>query len=138
MITPPSEDNIINKILHDQVSVYKVIVDADGQSIIHFSKVYSVFPKNVPRDVFSSLNKDGGLSISVNFNGAFVEDMDPLIISDFNDLVSGFTSGRDEAPLYDIANMRMDRNWAYMPYISKRTVYSNHGSKSKYILKWRK
>lgn len=75
-----------NKTLHDQMTLYKFIVGPDGQSIIHFSKYYGVYPKSVPRGAFSDMPEDGNLKYSVNFRSIFVEDMDLAIITEFNEL----------------------------------------------------
>ena len=79
---------IENKVLHDQYSIYKFLVDEDGETILYYCKYYGVKSKSLPRDTFSSTSFDNGLSYSIDFNAAFFEDMDPLILVDFNRLAS--------------------------------------------------
>ena len=85
-VIAPSQYYILNKILHDQFSIYKFIVDEDMETIIYYGKMYGVMPKSLPRDVFSNPNFDTGLSYSIDFKAAFYEEMRPDILSDFNRL----------------------------------------------------
>jgi len=82
-----------NKIIHDQMAMYKFIVGDDGESIIHYSKYYGVYPKNVPRGTFSDLPADGNIKFTINFKSSFVEDMDPNIIHDFNEVARKIPPG---------------------------------------------
>lgn len=135
----PPETYILNKILHDQISIFKIIVDEDGESIIHYSKLYGVYPTNVPRDVFGNLNDNGGLSLNIGFKAAFVDDMDPLIIDDFNHLYNGYASscgcGDSDIPLYDFDNSCVNNEWVNLPRIERKA--STLGPGFKYKLKWR-
>ena len=82
----PWKSYILNKILHDQYSIYKFVVGDDGETLVYYAKYFGVKSKSLPRDVFNSNTFDNGLSYSVDFNAAFVEDMNPLILTDFNQL----------------------------------------------------
>jgi len=75
---------IINKILYDQFSIYKFMVDEDGETIIYYAKLYGVFTKNLPRDAFSNTQFDGGITFNIDFHAAFYDDMNPRIIEEFN------------------------------------------------------
>lgn len=135
-IEPPST-YVLNKILHDQISIFKIIVDEDGETIIHYSKLYGVYPVNVPRDIFGNMNDDGGLTVNVNFKAAFVDDMDPLIVDDFNTIYNnykGIASSKD-IPIYDTTNLCMNNTWVRLPYIKK--VSKEYGPGFRYKLKWR-
>lgn len=134
-ITPPDESYIFNKILHDQIAVYKIIVGEDGETIIFFAKMWGVFPKKVPREAFSSLDAEGKLTFTVDFNATFVEDSDPTILSEFNLLTKAY-SGGPTLSLYDNINKHVDGRWATMPYI----VYESNQILNKpcYKLKWRR
>ena len=77
---------ILDKILYDQYSIYKFLVDEDGETIVYYAKLYGVKSKSLPRDVFENVQYDNGLSYTIDFNAAFFEDMRPNIIADFNDL----------------------------------------------------
>lgn len=135
-VTPPDEKYIFDKILHDQVAVYKIIVGEDGETIIFFAKMWGVFPKKVPREAFSSLTNEAKLRFSVDFNATFVEDSDPTIISEFNRLVSGYSGGA-ELPIYNRNYGHIDGRWATMPYI----IYDANNTidpMPSYKLKWRR
>lgn len=157
LVTPPNIDNapvnkaglcfsyyIRNKVIHDQFSVYKFIVEDDGETIIHYSKLWGVFFKNVPRDAFSDLKDDGGLTYAVEFEAAFIEDMNPMILTDFNHVVSEYIKNKPTlAPVYDSEKGIIDNSWVSMPVIYK--VRNNNKNwlgpktmKYTYKLKWRK
>ena len=88
------DDNYLNgKIIHDQMAMYKFIVGEDGESIIHYSKFIGVYPKNVPRGTFSDLPADGNVKFTISFKAAYVEDMDPNIILDFNEVAKKIPAG---------------------------------------------
>ena len=80
----PNTYFITNKILHDQYSVYKFILDEDMETIIYYAKYYGVKSLNLPRDVFNTTTFDNGISYTIDFDAAFVEDMNPHILLDFN------------------------------------------------------
>ena len=77
-------DYILNKILYDQYSIFKFLVDEDGETIIYYAQLYGVKSKSLPRDVFENIQFDNGLSYTIDFNAAFFEDMKPNILSNFN------------------------------------------------------
>ena len=85
-IVAPFKDYIERRVLHDQISIYKFIVDEDYETILYYGKMYGVVPKSLPRDIFSNTNFDNGLSYTIDFEAAFYEDMKPEIIKDFNSL----------------------------------------------------
>ena len=155
MVTPPNINNdpvingkcfsyyIKNKILHDQFSVYKFIVDEDGETIIYYAKLWGVFFKNVPRDAFSDMNTDGGLKYAVEFEAAFVDDLNPTILTDFNSIVSPYITNTSDLPIYNKEKRMINGAWAKMPVVAK--VTKKNGSvwdapntmKHTYKLKWR-
>lgn len=137
-VTPPSEYYIINKILHDQVCAYKFIVGEDGETILYYAKLYGVYIKNVPRDMFSDFNyKDGLPSISLSFNVNFVEDMDPSVLVDFNQLTSPYLKG-PVIPMYDQQRGMVNGQFVNMPFIQYVPRADNSINRySYYKLKWR-
>lgn len=119
----PMNNYVRNKVLHDQISVFKFIVDEDLSTIIHFSKLTGVFPVSLPRDTFSSSDFANGLTFSVNFKAAFVEDMEPLIISDFNELMKGYKNNFGATKIID--NGAFSRTWAKGAYITTNNVVND-------------
>ena len=136
-ITPVRNDYTIWKTLDDQIAVYKFIVAEDGETIVHFSKLYGCYPLNVPRNVFSDGNKADGVNFTVSWRAQFVDDMDPLILRDFNTLVNPLLSSYTRTiPIYDSKTKAVSSEWASLPFIYKSGVESLDGF-SKYKLKWR-
>ena len=119
----PTYNYVKNKVLHDQISIFKFIVDEDLSTIIHFSKLIGVFPVSLPRDAFSSTDFTNGLSFSVNFKAAFVEDMDPLIISDFNALMKDYAKSDNATRILD--NGAFSRNWAGGAFIKTENIVTD-------------
>lgn len=136
LITPPNDSYTVNKILHDQFSIYKFILDEDFETIIYYAKYYGVFSKSLPREVFGNLNSDGGISYSVDFHASFVDDWDPQILVDFNDLTSKYFVGYDNIPLYDNELCAINGDWANIAYVE---YYPNPDNIKipLYKLKWR-
>ena len=155
VVTPPNIDNapsvngrnfnyyIKNKILHDQFSIYKFIVDEDGETIVHYSKLWGVFFKNVPRDAFSDMKVEGGLTYNVDFEAAFIDDMNPTILTDFNQLVSPYLDNTKDLPIYNQSKRMINGAWATIPVITKVSKKNNsvwNGPNTMnhiYKLKWR-
>lgn len=137
---------IYNKKIHDQFSIYKFIVAEDGESIVHYSKFTGVYPKSVPRASFGDMPADGIFKFTVNFKATFVEDMNPIIINEFNTLskkMESSTQGLVESsfiPEYD----GWSGDWMYRPIITskKANISSNNGElgrfekSNRYKLKW--
>ncbi len=147
LITPPDDKYIINKELHDQIAIYKFIVGEDGETIIHYSKLYGCYPTGIPREAFSDMNRSNGLTYSVPWRAFCIEDMDPIILRDFNELVKDMTRGND-IPLYDYKLRQPNPTWANSPYIYTQSNSQSSSSNSKkheifdprkytYKLKWR-
>lgn len=140
-VTPPNEICRLKKILHDQITIYKFIVGEDGTSLIYWAAMYGCYPKSVPRDALSDIDKDGGLKLSTQWHAQFVEDMDPQILSDFNYLVKPLYRNSKELPLYNLKYESSDGTWASIPYIGVEAKPSRkNGSKDmskKFYLRWR-
>lgn len=140
-----------NKILHDQFSVYKFIVEDDAETIVYYAKFWGVFFKNVPRDAFSDLKNEGGLTYRIDFKAAFVDDMNPSILTDFNRIVTDREIGNPnligqtiDLPVYDQQRGMIDGRWATSPYIIRsykkdnlKTWAGPNDMNYTYKLKWR-
>ena len=119
------------KIIHDQFSIYKFILDEDFRTIIYWAKVTGVYPKSVPRDTFSDLQENGGITYSVNFKGTFVEDMTIDILSDFNTVVStGYSGQSSDLSLWDSSLNTVNHDWGNIPYVQFQSSSSKSGSSS--------
>lgn len=137
----PSKYYIKNKILHDQFSIYKFIVDEDMETIIYYGKMYGVTPKSLPRDVFSNPNFDNGISYSIDFKAAFYEDMKPDILADFNTLSHKFYNSQPyQINPYNIIADHADTRPAEAAFVVKDSecpAAKNSPMGYVYKLKWR-
>lgn len=131
LVSPPDKSYILNKVLHDQMSVYKIIVGEDMETIIHWTKFWGVYPTSIPRSAFGE-DRDGPLSFSVSFTSQFMEDMEPTILSDFN-AVAATKKGKynKDIPIYK--NDMVNGEWCNVPHI----VSAKLNGRSVYKLKWR-
>lgn len=129
-VTPPDDGYYIrNKISHDKVGMYKILVASDGITILYYAYYWGVYPKGSPRETFSEF-KGGELAYSVQFHADFVDDLDPLILDDFNAVVNEYRNSVKEIPLFDTNNMRINSELPKIPLIAY-----NKNTK-KYQLKW--
>lgn len=123
------------KVVHDQTSIFKFIVDADGMSVRYFAWVVGVYPVSVPRDSMSNIGTD--TNFSVNFKAQFAEDLNPRIIWAFNRAAASGARGISTGyPLFDLSEKLADGDWATMPFIKERPGGTNKGSRDKYYLQW--
>ena len=131
---------LINKVLHDQVSIYKFVVADDGQRIVYWARITGCTPTSIPRDSFSNMEDSVQQKITVGWKGHFVRDMDPVIIHQFNKLVSAYM-GSEDLELFDSKNHTINGDWASMPYIEVRAVNDSsrmEENRREYFLKWKK
>lgn len=139
-VTPPpkGEDEfyyITNKILHDQMSCFKIIVDEDMETILYWAKCWGVYPTSIPRSIFNDL-QSGTLKVPVSFKCQWVEDMDPLILSDFNKLVADKVNTYEkDIPIYNTETNMINGQWCNVPHIVRHT--SDITGKTVFKLKWR-
>lgn len=115
--------------LDDQISVFKIVVGADLSQIVYFGKWTGVFPKNVPKSVFSTV-ESGNIRIPVQFKAFDYDDMDPVILDEFN-MVAGGGNGHITNN-YEGAGAPKER-WSSAPYITQG-IYRGRPI---YKLKWR-
>ena len=136
-ITPPDMSYILNRIIHDQMAIYKFIVNDDGESLIYWAKLTGVYPTSVPRDSFSDLGA-GEIKFSVSFKAAFVEDMNPDILTDFSRIVT-YTNNKT-LPIYNTDIGAVNGEWSVSPYIAYNNSLDIKGQSSKlpWKLKWRR
>ena len=134
----PFHRYISRKVLHDQISIFKFTLADDFTTIIHYAKLWGCYPTGLPRSVFGSTDfSSSGLTISVPWKCAFVEDMNPLILTDFNELMSDYSDGVKISNVLD--NGRINRtDWADGAYIvQQRANIEDKSSRYVYKLEWR-
>lgn len=132
----------INKILHDQIAIYKFVVDGDDmETILFYAKLIGCFPKSVPRDAWSSFKGEGYISYSVDWHAQFVEDMNPNILFEFNELCySYFKRVPDEKkfkyiPPYSENYHEANGGFRKHPYIVEADAV-NAPNSVRYLLRW--
>ena len=133
LVTPPDKSYIYNKILHDQMSCYKIIVGEDLETIVHYSKFWGVYPTSIPRSSFGDLS-DGSIKIPVSFKAQWIEDMDPSILADFNYIVDNQKNKySSDVPIYNSYTGTVNGRWCVTPYV----VSSSRNGRRVYKLRWR-
>ena len=131
---------IINKVLHDQMTIYKFIVGDDGYRIIYWARITGCSPTSIPRDAFSDMSDVTPQKITVGWKGHFVRDMDPIILVQFNKLISEVAKNKSELPLFDPDIHAMNGAWSSTPYIDIKSVkdpYRKEANRREYYLRWK-
>ena len=82
------------------------------------------------------MDKSGGLTFSIQFNGGPVEDGDPNILADFNELTANYITGK-AANIYDKDYRGINGDWVGVPYIVQSAT-SGVNARSVFKLKWSK
>lgn len=92
-------DNLLYNVDSDLFTIYKITVADDGETILHYAKLWGVSISNVPRDALSNLSSgDGKISIPLEFKAEHVADLDPMIIADFNNAGNEYKIGDSNIP----------------------------------------
>ena len=136
-LVTPNEKYIRNRVLHDQVSIYKFIVDADGMTILYFARAMGCIPLSVPRDSMSNI--EGELTFSINWKAQYIYDMDPRILVDFNRITADYRSNmsNQNLPLFNSSKKNAEGRWSSCPYVMTRKDISNRKERfNKYYLFW--
>lgn len=138
---PHYKNYIFNKVLHDQFGIYKFIVAEDMETIIHYSYFCGCMFTSLPRDSFNDANFDDGIKYAVDIKCAFVEDMNPAIISDFNKLISNYNRNFTKiASVYDFENDQTDMLPVASPVITveyeNKINQNSYNNRLRYKLKW--
>lgn len=141
-----------NKVLHNTMGIYKFIVSEDMETLIYWAYFCGVYPTSYPRDSFSDPSFDG-LSFSVNFKAAFVEDMTRSILTNFNSLM-GDVTGKTLLRTYSSSTSELyntdtngNKSLAYeygvdlgklatKAHIVKTAPDRGHGGRAKYKMLW--
>ena len=134
------QNYIVNKVLHDQFTFYKIVVADDGMRIVYFANIVGCTVTSVPRDAFADMSDSSPQKITVGFKGHFVRDMDPIVLRQFNILASqsNAVASRNDLPLFDSSIHAMNGTWASTPYIETKVVTDHrHGTHREYYLRWK-
>jgi hypothetical protein len=140
IISPP--DYCINhKILNDHIAVYKFIVAEDGERLLYWCKWTGVFPSTIGRDTFSEIPVEGPLKLTVTFKvSGWFEDMEPNILSDFNQLVEEAYSVNKDSSVSKVRDIWSDeyggvnQENATIPYIMSGT--NSRSQYTPYYFEW--
>ena len=118
IISPP-QYCIDHKILNDHIAVYKFIVGEDGETLLYWCKWTGVFPSTIGRDTFSEIPAEGPLKITITFKvSGWFEDMDPNILSDFQDLVTtSLSSNHNRWTIWESDYGGVNQDNMYLPWI---------------------
>lgn len=137
-IVRPWKPYIEQKILHDQFSIYKFLLDDDMETIRYYAKYYGVYPTSLPRDTFSQTSFENGIVYNINFKAAFYEDMTPEILYDFNMLSNNLwnQSGLYKIEVYNPILNRVDTRSAIAAKVVKYHSDANPRG-FEYKLKWK-
>lgn len=78
-----------NKELHTTFGIYRFIVDDDYSTLLYWAYICGAYFVNQPRDGFNGINGtvSDGLKYAVDFKAFCVDDMNPVILSNFNKIV---------------------------------------------------
>jgi hypothetical protein len=111
----PQENYILNRIIPEQFSVYKFLVGSDGETILFYAKLTGCYFTDVPRSDFGD-PPDNGFKYSLSFHAQFVEDNNPLIITEFNKITPA-NIGDTYADTYNATIGAVDNSWVSFPVI---------------------
>lgn len=138
-VTPPDHNKYtFNRTIHDQFCIFKIIVEEDYETILHYERVIGCYPKTVPKDAFTNMDSlTEGIKYSINFHGQWADDNDPEIIIHFNSLVKDKFTGYDEMPLYDVNKGHVIGDMCHIPYITYQKTLGASPVKGRYKLRWR-
>lgn len=135
---------IKNRIIPDYFSVYKFLVGSDGETILYYAKLTGCYFIDVPRGDFGD-PPDTGFKYSLSFHAQFVEDMDPIILSEFSQLTKKYLSGSYSLLPTNSINTTVNNRWGKLPIIVKadqnnpiygKRVKRRNGVKYDYFLRW--
>ena len=124
----PKQNYLNGKILDYACSAYYIVCAENGEDIIYWSKLYGVFPTNIP-DSGMTWTKSQYITnpeISIQYQYSFKKDWSADIIAEFNLNSSG---ERSYLETYDRNILSTGNTWVGAPYIELlkdnlgRTVY---------------
>ena len=144
-VTPPSNSYLKYRRLHNVMGIYKFIVDEDYETLLYWAYFWGVFPTSVPREAFSDTNFSDGLTFSISFKSAFIDDMDPGILFEFNKKMAPLIGGKKRiyvprgitsSSLADMGGV--DGSLPSACVVRKTNVEGGRNGRAKYKLDWYK
>lgn len=134
----PDINYILNKVLCDHISLYKFILDNDGETILFCCKWTGVYPVSISRNSFGEVPEKGPLKMTIGFKqSGWFEDTDSSVIADFNALVSSWKWSYENMDMWDNEIQAISGENVYIPYIVQDTSVNSDGY-SKYLFRWGK
>lgn len=135
----PIKRYIASRIIPDQFSIYKFLIGEDGETILFYAKLTGCYFTDVPRSDMGDPGNDG-FKYSVSFHTQFVEDSNPMILTEFN-RISPAGNSTDYISVYDYNNNVVDNSWARWPKIvvaqkSDDLQVRRRGTSYDYRMKW--
>jgi len=124
----PKDNHLINKVLDYACSAYYIVCAENGEDIIYWSKLYGVFPTNIPDSImtFAKSQFITNPEISINYQYSFKKDWNTEIITEFNLNSSG---SKNYLETYNPKILSTGNTWVGAPFIEMvpdklgRTVY---------------
>ena len=109
----PKREYILKGILDYAVSAYCFLLAEDGETIVYYAKFTGVFPSMNQESLFAwdSNDKVKRLDLTLQYQYSFVEQMNPLIIKDFNS-ISQPPLPAQELKIYNTDTGTMGSTWA--------------------------
>lgn len=131
---------IKNHIIPEQFSVYKFVVGSDGETLLYWAKATGVYFTDVPRADFSDPPNDG-FKYSISFHANFAgDDMDPVVLAEFNTISIASTNYEHFLPVYDNLGVNNETGkYARIISVKGDRRAMRHGADknySEYRLKW--
>lgn len=121
-IIKPKRDYILKAILDYAVSAYCFLLAEDGETIVYYAKYTGVFPSMNQDSLFSwdTNDKVKKLDMTIQYQYSFVEQMNPLIIKDFNSISQPPMPG-EKLNIYNADSCTIGSTWAGHVAIEKET-----------------
>lgn len=127
----PSSDYIHKKIIDYACAVYYIVCANDGETILYWVKYTGVFPLNTPSSALS-WTKGSSPSIprfNINYSYAIREEMNPLILTEFNLISRKIDASSYRAP-FDSDLSMITNGMVGMPFIEGLPVPAKLGETS--------
>lgn len=140
----PKKEYITHKIMSECISVYKFIVAEDGETLLYWCRYTGVFPNSISRSSFSEIPEGGPLKINIGFKlSGFFEDMEPMILSEFNQIVKRWISGKGyelDVNIWNEEIQAINGETMDFAYISEASTWNGEATDfntyKQYSLKW--